>query len=114
MTWFQGHEMDWPVATCARCEAKFYDDGRDSDAGWVTPGLIGDEFICTACQTPSEDEALTATFVASVERGQRLAEREGRPYLGHLATLADDERARIQRQRAEVEDLNRRLGGGSP
>jgi hypothetical protein len=43
----------------------------------------------------------------SVERG--LADREGRPYPIDLAALANYERARSRRRRADVEGLDRRL-----
>ena len=98
---------------CARCGAQFHDDGRASDAGWITPSWAAEDpgvFLCPNCQTTDEDEAHTADLLANVEAGKRIADAEGEEYTPDLAALAARERERIGQQRHETEALNRLVG----
>jgi hypothetical protein len=100
---------------CERCGAQFHDDGRDSDAGWIIPGFGPvDALLCPQCQTPDEDEAHARSFIALVERWKALrASGRREPHAGDAEheVLAEQERDRIEKQRQNVDMLNRLVAG---
>jgi hypothetical protein len=93
---------------CERCGAQFFDDGRDSDRGWVWGGV----YLCPSCQTPDEAAAKVDRFAELVERGKEIVAAKGEEYPPDLAALAEHEQARVARTKAEIEDLNRRTRDG--
>ena len=99
-------EVHWDCATlaeqrreewqCERCGAQFYDDGRDSDAGWIAETWLH-RLLCPDCITPEEDRENTLAFLDVVTRGQLINELDGREYPPDLAALAEHEAERLRR-----------------
>jgi hypothetical protein len=75
--------------------ARFHDDGRASDAGWIVEAL--GRLLCPDCITPKEDREDTQAFLDQVTLGQVDAEVEGREYPPDLAALAEAEAERLRR-----------------
>jgi hypothetical protein len=104
--WASEGDVHWDCATlaeqrredfkCERCGTQFYDDGRDSDAGWITEPH---RLLCPDCITPKEDREDTQKFLDVVTRGQLIAELDGRDYPADLAALAEHEAERLRRSR---------------
>jgi hypothetical protein len=93
---------------CERCGAQFHDDGRETDAGWITSFDEG-PFLCPACQTPGEDASAVERFADTVETGKEIAASQGRDYPLDLEAVAEAEKARVAREDRGVEELDRRL-----
>lgn len=93
---------------CERCATRFWDDGRESDAGWI---VEANTVLCPNCQTAQEDAQHVADLLATVQQGKRNAAEEGREYPADLAEIAEHERERIARERKRVESLDRRIEG---
>jgi hypothetical protein len=102
---------------CERCGAQFHDDGRDSDAGWITPDFghgPSDQFLCPGCITPEEDRADTEAFLRVAEEGKRLCAAKGEEYPTELDFAAARERARLWRRRQNLDELNQLVGEEQP
>ena len=89
-------EQRYADSRCQRCGTQFHDDGRDSDAGWITD-VDSHRLLCPDCITPAEDRAYTQQFLDTITRGQLYSELEHRDYPSDLAALAAIEAERLRR-----------------
>lgn len=96
---------------CERCGAQSHDDGSD-DGGWIVELPPRPAVLCPDCVTLGEDEADTARLLAMVDAGKRQCATMGTEYPEDLAILAEGERARMDRRRAERADFDQMMEEG--
>jgi hypothetical protein len=62
---------------CEFCGAQYYNDGSDSDKGWI---VELDQLLCPDCITPEEDHEDAPKFIDLTTLGQLISELDRRQF----------------------------------